>query len=225
MKRARETRAKSRPHAQAFTMIELLAASGIAFLLAAVVFSIYFGALRILDKQGRWRADSYPAVSALDALALDLSCAVAPWGITNPPFTLSFSNAENSGFALDFYSAEGGGADQPRFYGIRETHFVLPGSNAAATEGVTRRWRTFRHGAQSGIESNERTWKGVRAVNIEVFDGRQWTNQWGNNATAAIPVAARVSLTCSRVNGILREARAEILMPSGYRIPEPKERR
>lgn len=146
----------------ALTLIELLVAMGIAVLLAAVVFAIYAGALRTLDSQSRWRSAAYPAAAALDALTLDLSSAVIPWGITNPPFVLAPSLDGADGIKLHFFtatpmitaprnaaqvypdrkrvgmmdSAERGASI--RAYAIREMDYALSASNAAGTNGAPR---------------------------------------------------------------------------------------
>lgn len=230
----------------AFTLIELLVAMGIAVLLAAVVFAIYAGALRTLDSQSRWRAAAYPAAAALDALALDLSSAVVPWGITNPPFVLTPSPEGADGIKLHFFSATPisaapRNAPQVRdlyrserdacVYAIREINYAMSGSNALstngsphATSGLIRTWQSFRINDPAGIVSNRDIWENVHTVRLEVFDGENWTNTWGGGTNAVLPQAARVILTVGD-ESVSRQIASEVLIPAGHRIAASKSRK
>ena len=236
----------------ALTLIELLVAMGIAVLLAAVVFAIYAGALRTLDSQSRWRSAAYPVAAALDALTLDLSSAVIPWGTTNAPFVLTPSLDGADGIKLHFFSAMPMNAAprnaaqtrdlsrserDVRAYAIREMDYALSASNAAgtngsprATSGLIRAWQAFRideaAGADdsAGIASNREVWVCVRAVRLEVFNGTCWTNTWGGGTNASLPQAARVMLTVGD-EFVSRRITSEVLIPAGHRIVAPKSRK
>ena len=207
------------------TLIELLAAMGIAVLLAAVVFAIYGGALRTLDSQSRWRAAAYPAAAALDALTLDLSSAVAPWGITNPPFVLAPSPEGAGGIRLHFFAAMPVSAVRDvGAYAIREMNYSLSPSNAVGTNGLIRAWRTFRTSDPDGVASNGDVWGNVCAIRLEVYDGKNWTNTWGVGTNASLPQAARVILTVGD-ESVSRRIASEVLIPAGHRIAAPKSRK
>jgi prepilin-type N-terminal cleavage/methylation domain-containing protein len=222
----------------AFTLIELLVAMGIAVLLAAVVFAIYAGVLRTLDSQSRWRAAAYPASAALDALSRDLSSAVVPWGITNASFVLTPSLDGADGFKLHFFTATPISAApwDARAYAIREMDYVLSASNAAgtngalrSTSGLIRAWAAFRIDEASGIVSNRDVWASVRAIRLEVFDGKYWTNTWGGGTRGGgtnvpLPQAARVMLTMGN-ESVSRQIASEVLIPAGHRIAAPKSRK
>lgn len=222
----------------ALTLIELLVAMGIAVLLAAVVFAIYAGALRTLDSQSRWRAHAYPASAALDALTLDLASAAIPWGITNSPFVLAPSLDGADGIKLHFFAAVPMSAAprNVRAYAIREMDYTLSASNAAgtngsprATSGLIRAWTAFRMdaaggaGDSAGIASNTEIWTSVRAIRLEVFDGKNWTNTWGGGTNVSLPQAARVMLAVGDESVSWRTA--EVLIPAGHRIAAPKSRK
>lgn len=208
----------------AFTLIELLVAMGIAVLLAAVVFAVYAGVLRTLDSQSRWRAQAYPAAAALDALTLDLSCAVAPWGITNASFTLSPSPDGADGIKLHFFAAAPMSAARGvRAYAIREVNYALAASKTAGAGGLIRAWSAFRINDPAGVASNRDIWESVRAIRLEVFDGKRWTNTWGGGTNVLLPQAARVMLTVGDEPAGRRTA--EVLIPAGRRIAAPKSRK
>lgn len=211
----------------AFTLIELLVALGIAMLLAAVVFAIYAGVLRTLDSQGRWRSAAYPAAAALDVLALDLSCAVIPWGTTNPAFVLAPSPEGAADLRLHFFTAT---PHDVRAYAIREIDYALVVSNATglngapcSASGLTRTWQLFRTGATADIASNRDIWASVCAMRLEVYDGKSWTNKWGGGTNASLPQAARVMLAVGDESASWRTA--EVLIPAGHRIAAPKTRK
>jgi len=207
------------------TLIELLVAMGIAVLLAAVVFAIYAGALRTLDSQGRWRAAAYPAAAALDALTLDLSSAVAPWGITNSPFVLAPAPEGADGIRLHFFAAMPKSAERDvSAYAIREIYYTLSASNAAGTNGLVRTWAAFRIDNPTGVASNVDVWGSVRALRLEVFDGKSWTNTWGVGTNASLPQAARVMFSVGDESASQRIA-SEVLIPAGHRIAAPKSRK
>jgi len=229
----------------ALTLIELLVAMGIAVLLAAVVFAIYAGVLRTLDSQSRWRSTAYPASAVLDALSLDLASAVIPWGITNASFVLSPSLDCADGIKLHFFTAMPVSAasrnatqaldlsrSQPdiRAYAIREMNYALSASNAVgtngaprATSGLIRAWAAFRIDEAGGITSNRDIWESVRAIQLEVYDGKSWTNTWGGGTNVSLPQAARVMLTVGDESVSRRTA--EVLIPAGQRIAAPKSRK
>jgi len=207
----------------ALTLIELLVAMGIAVLLAAVVFAIYAGVLRTLDSQSRWRSAAYPAAAALDALSLDLSSAVIPWGITNAPFVLTPSPEGADGIKLHFFTAMSmGAARDARAYAIREIYYTLSASNAAGTNGLIRAWFSFRTDEAGGVASNRDIWGSVRAIRLEVFDGKNWTNTWGGGTNTSLPRAVRVMLAVGDESVSWRTA--EVLIPAGQRITAPKSR-
>ena len=230
----------------ALTLIELLVAMGIAVLLATVVFAIYAGVLRTLDSQSRWRSAAYPAAAALDALTLDLASAVIPWGITNAPFVLSPSLDGADGIKLHFFTATPVGAAPQntvqvypalrgtrdpaergasiRAYAIREMDYALSASNAAGTNGLIRAWQAFRIDEAGGIASNRDIWGSVRAIRLEVFDGKSWTNTWGGGTNALLPQAARVMLSVAD-ESVNRRITSEVLIPAGQRIAAPKSRK
>ena len=208
----------------ALTLIELLVAMGIAVLLAAVVFAIYAGVLRTLDSQNRWRFAAYPAAAALDALTLDLASAVIPWGITNSPFVLTPSLDGADGIKLHFFTATPmSAARDVRAYAIREMDYALSASNAAGTNGLIRAWQAFRIDEAGGIASNRDIWENVRAIRLEVFDGKSWTNTWGGGTNALLPQAARVMLTVGDASVSRRTS--EVLIPAGQRIAAPKSKK
>ena len=221
----------------ALTLIELLVAMGIAVLLAAVVFAIYAGVLRTLDSQSRWRSTAYPASAALDALTLDLASAVIPWGITNSPFVLAPSLDGADGIKLHFFTASPMSAAprntaqaqdlscsgrDVRAYAIREIDYTLAASNAVGTNGLIRAWAAFRIDDPAGVASNRDIWGSVRAIRLEVFDGKCWTNTWGEGTNTNLPQAARVMLA---VGDDARRVASEVLIPAGHRIAAPKIRK
>lgn len=215
----------------AFTLIELLVAMGIAVLLAGVVFAIYAGVLRTLDSQSRWRAHAYPASAALDTLALDLASAVIPWGITNAPFVLNPSLDGADGIKLHFFTAmpmsaapqNAAPAQDVRAYAIREMDYALSASNAVGTNGLIRAWQAFRLENPAGIASNRDIWESVRAIRLEVFDGKRWTNTWGLGTNISLPQAARVMLSVEDES--ISRRTAEVLIPAGQHITPPKSRK
>jgi prepilin-type N-terminal cleavage/methylation domain-containing protein len=131
-----------------------------------------------------------------------------------------------------------------RAYAIREMDYALSASNAAgtngassrATSGLIRAWQSFRiddpAGADNsagaddsaGVASNRDIWVSIRAVRLEVFNGKRWTNTWGGGTNAAsLPQAARVMLVEGDAS-ISRRA-AEVLIPAGQRIAAPKSKK
>ncbi|MCX6991900.1 MAG: prepilin-type N-terminal cleavage/methylation domain-containing protein [Kiritimatiellaeota bacterium] len=229
----------------ALTLIELLVAMGIAVLLAAVVFAIYAGVLRTLDSQNRWRSVAYPASAALDALTLDLASAVIPWGITNSPFVLTPSLDGADGIKLHFFTATpmstvprsaaqtqnvSRSEREVSAYVIREMDYALSVSNAAgtngaprATGGLIRSWQAFRIDDPAGVVSNIDIWRSVCAIRLEVYDGKNWTNKWGEGTNTILPQAARVMLAVGDESASRRTS--EVLIPAGQRIAAPKSRK
>lgn len=219
----------------ALTLIELLVAMGIAVLLAAVVFAIYAGVLRTLDSQSRWRSAAYPVAAAFDTLSLDLADAVIPWGITNSPFVLAPSQDGAEGIKLHFFTTMPVSAAPQsttperdmRAYAIREMDYAMSASNAVGTNGapdassgLIRSWQAFRTSEAGGIASNRDIFGCVRAIRLEVFDGKSWTNTWGGGTNATLPQAARVMLAVGDAPVSWRTA--EVLIPAGHRIAAPK---
>lgn len=124
-----------------------------------------------------------------------------------------------------------------RAYAIREMDYVLSASNAAgangapsrATRGLIRAWTAFRMdaaggtGNSAGIASNTEVWASVRAIRLEVYDGKNWTNTWGRGTNTSLPQAARVMLAVG--NESVSRRTVEVLIPAGHRIAAPKIRK
>ena len=75
----------------------------------------------------------------------------------------------------------------------------------------------------SGVASNRDIWESVRAIQLEVYDGKSWTNTWGGGTNVSLPQAARVMLTVGDESVSRRTA--EVLIPAGQRIAAPKSRK
>ncbi|MBU4199896.1 MAG: prepilin-type N-terminal cleavage/methylation domain-containing protein [Verrucomicrobia bacterium] len=218
------------------TLIELLVAIAIAVLLVGVVYLVYGNALNTIRAQTAWRESLEPAEDALDTLQRDIMCSLALRGTTNPPFVLTpASKDESKNSTLCFFTAwPGEGSNDWRAYGIREVEYALRVESATGQYALIRQCRPFRiSAAADGLPAApsvgapftappaETLLRSVAGMQILVYDGTEWTNAWGTDATAGrLPQAARISLQLEH-SPVPRTVSSEVLIPAGHRIKAP----
>lgn len=172
------------------TLLELLAAMAISALVFAVLLAVYFTVIQTVGRQAGGRGGA-AAADALDTLARDFMCAMAPDNITNLPLTLEPATNDIPGMICRFYTAEPWSPDQgPWAYVAREVQIQM--QPAAAGGYALERIRRPLPGAADATNTTRDIWQPLRAMDLAVYDGESWNTSW---AGEDLPRAVRLNLT------------------------------
>jgi len=201
------------------TLIELLLAMGMAALLAVVVFSVYSSVLNTIRAQTLWRNTMSPAVAALHVLDRDLTCSLIPSGLSNAPFILDSRTHEGTTTQLFFTTAYSAFLDNLRNYEIYQVRYALRSAGVTGKYSLIRQCWPFRVPQADARVTEEELVKNVTQFQMQVFNGDQWTNQWGMKDADGLPLAARVKIVVRHDVGF-RTTHSEVLIPAGHRISE-----
>jgi len=208
-----------------FVLIELLIAAAIAGLLLAVVFGVYGSILNTVALQNRWREKVMPGAEALDFLVRDLACAAMPFGVTNRSFSASSAEKTGEVYRLSFYSAfPTGSSNEPHGYSMGNVIYSLRSAGGTGDFFLVRECVPFRVPGRNSLSSGREQWRGISELDIDFFDGSDWTNGWGTGKdTNALPRAARLRLVTGQNDR--REIGAEVLINAGRQIVVEKKKK
>ena len=180
-------------------LIELIMAAAIAALLLAVVFAVYCSILNTVALQNRWRDKVMPGADALDFIARDLACTVAPFGITNPPFTAAYNEKNEKSedtFKMSFYSTfPAESSNDWRGYSVGQVTYIMRYDEVMEEFVLIRECNPFRVPWRYQLSAGREKWRGIKKLDIIFFDGSDWVTRWGDaENTNTLPLAARINL-------------------------------
>lgn len=185
-------------NARGFTLVELLIAAAISVLALGIIFAVYCTLLNTAVAQKMWRERWESPAAALDCLARDLACALAPSGATNAPFeAFAGGEEEDASIRIRFYSAfpEGVSNAWGSHYSVSALEYSFRGAAATGAFTLARERSPFRVPAGNPSDCGLRQWRGIRVFRAEFFDGQSWTNRWGaHKGTGVLPQAVRISV-------------------------------
>ncbi len=210
------------------TLIELLVAVAVISLLAGVAFLVFGSTLNTIRAQAAWREHRAPAADALEVLRQDLLGALVPRGTGQPPFALVPAGSNGAvSFSLRLFTARPGSApDDWRAYGIDAVDYAVGTNDPRGSLALFRRCRPLRPGPAGAEADAVRAapaaplLPGLVGIDLQVYDGKNWTNAWPAGDGAGLPRAARIRLQVEQPGGRLALA-ATTLIPAGHRITAP----
>lgn len=192
-------------HTQAFTLIEMILAIGVAAIVLVAVNAVLFTALRLRNATTNAVDAATPLDSALAFMRRDLECAVTPTNGTSKVLSGSFraGTVNSTGIAepaaAEFYTATGAlGANAP-WADIQRVTYELKNSTDVSGQrdlyrSVTRNLSTS---ATPDVD-NQLMLTGVESVKFTCYDGSQWQANWDTSDTTSIttnlPLAVRVDI-------------------------------
>ncbi len=213
------------------TLLELLLAMGMAIMLIVIAFSVYSTVMSTIRAQSLRRATRSPAVEALDLMNHNLTCSLIPLGLTNAPFILDTKTNGKTAVRLRFFTTENSTySNDWKHYDIIQIQYMLRSCNVTNGYSLIRQRWSFRMTLQDKLirlptadshSPEEKLVTNINKFQIEVFNGQEWTNQWGIEQSEGIPQAARISIDIGQTMNS-HTLKSETIIPAGHCIGKTK---
>ena len=188
---------------QAFTLIEMILAIGVAAIVLVAANAVFFTALHLRNATAEVVDAASPIDQAVAIMRHDLQCAVTP----NPNGTLSgdfkIGNVTSTGIndpvAAEIYTATGALSDAAPWGDIQRVTYELKTSTRGAAGMDLYRSVTRNVLATATPDvADQLMLRGVQSVQFSAYDGAQWFNAWDTTDTTSantnLPVAVRVDI-------------------------------
>jgi type II secretion system protein J len=191
----------------AFTLIEMILAIGVAAIVLIAVNAVLFTSLRLRDDTADMVDTATPVDAAVTFLKRDLQCAVTPTNGTTKVLSGDFragNNLTSTGVsdpvAVEMFTASGALSGSQPWGDIQRVTYELKNSAGASASGrdlyrsVTRNLL-----ALNAPEVTEQLMlSGVTSVKFSCYDGTQWNDTWDTTDPTAVntnlPLAVRVDI-------------------------------
>ena len=210
-------------HQNAFTLIEMILAIGVASIVLIAVNAVLFTSLHLRDDT----SDMVDAATPVDATATflkrDLECVVTPTNGTSKVLSGGFrvgNNISSAGVsdpvAIEMVTATGAlSASQPWGDLQRVTYELKNAASATATGRDLYRSITRNLLAVNTPEVTDQLMlSGVTSVKFSCYDGAQWNDTWDTTSTTSantnLPLAVRVEI---QMAGNANAQPVEIVLP------------
>ena len=206
---------------QAFTLIEMILAIGVAAIVLVAANAVFFTALHLRNATAEVVDAASPVDQAVAIMRHDLQCAVTP----NASGTLSgdfkIGNVNSTGIsdpvAAEIYTATGALSANYPWGDIQRVTYELKSSARGAAAGMDLYRSVTRNLMATATPdvADQLMLRGVQSVQFSAYDGAQWFNAWDTTDTTSantnLPVAVRVDIQLS--GGDRNTSPIEILVP------------
>ncbi len=189
-----------------FTLIEMLVALALVGMIMAMVYGSYAAASRCLDRYGSRLASSERASLVLRLMARQIRCAYAPaapsasarrTSLTPAPAAPTLFRAD--GTTLSFVTT-GGPDGSTAFSRVQYRYDPWSGTLSIGYQPYA-----YEAEARSNSGDEQPLLRGVRRVDLQFYDGRQWHPTWEGADSAKLPRAVKIVLTLIDENSRLHE--------------------
>lgn len=211
----------------AFTLLEMILAVGVAAIVLLAVGAAFFTALHLQASTQAAVDEATPVDQALSVIRRDLECVVTPTNGTSKILSGDFKVGQVSSFgfstpvAIEMYTATGALSSSPDapWGDIQRVTYELERSTAGSTPGmelVRSVTRNLLSTLTPDVE-NQPLLSGVENIQFSCYDGAQWYNTWDTTDPMAgstnLPVAVRVQIQMAPGSGAGNQSPIEILVP------------
>jgi prepilin-type N-terminal cleavage/methylation domain-containing protein len=210
----------------AFTLVEMLVALALIGTIVTMVYGSFNAASRSLDLYGSRLACDDRACLVLRLLTRQLRCAYRPSFETNPAPAPAAANApaapgtsgppaplESNGADLSFLTTAGLGA-APALWRVQYRHDPATGTLSVCCE-------PYLYGAVAlpSAESWRPILTGVRTIEVQCYDGRQWQSGW-TATSRTLPQSVKIALTVSDEKNRVHEFQTMVSLGGWRALPQ-----
>jgi type II secretion system protein J len=192
---------------EAFTLIEMILAIGIAAIVLIAANAAFFSALRLRESTQNLVDDETPVDQALSTMQRDLECVVTPTNGTSKVLSGDFrvgniiSTGISTPVAIEMFTATGELSYSKPWGDIQRVTYELRDPTTGGNNQGKDLFRTIsRDILSSATPQVEDQWmmSGVQSLSISCYDGAQWWNTWDTtgltSANTNLPAAVRVDI-------------------------------
>jgi type II secretion system protein J len=210
--------------AQAFTLVEMILAIGIAAIVLVAINAVFFSALHLREVTQAAVDEATPLNQALDVLRRDLQCAVPPGpnGILTGDFKAGTVTSIGMSLpvAIEMFTATGALHDNEPWGDIQRVTYELKDSADRTAPGKDLIRSVSRNLLSTAALDVQDQWLmgGVENIKFSCSDGMQWYDAWDTTDMTSVntnlPAAVRVLIQMAGNNGgSTRTPPVEILVP------------
>jgi type II secretion system protein J len=189
----------------AFTLIEVILAIGVAAIVLIAANMVFFSALRLRDATQGVVDNATPTDQALTTMERDLECVVTPTNGTSKVLSGDFrvgniiSTANGEPAAIEMYTTTGELGDKEPWGDIQKVTYELrdPVSGGPGKDLVRSVTRNLLSPTTPDAE-DQWMMSGIQNLTISCYDGAQWWNTWDTTGLTSmntnLPTAVRVDI-------------------------------
>jgi type II secretion system protein J len=189
----------------AFTLIEVILAIGVAAIVLIAANMVFFSALRLRDATENAVDNETPVDQATSTMERDFECVVTPTNGTSKVLSGDFrvgniiSAGSGEPVAVEMRTATGELADKEPWGDIQKVTYELrdPVSGGPGKDLVRSITRNLLSPTMPDVE-DQWMMSGVQNLTISCYDGAQWWNTWDTtgltSANTNLPVAVRMDI-------------------------------
>ena len=197
---------------QAFTLIEMILAIGVAAIVLITVNTVLFSVLHLRDVAQDMVDSGTPIDQTMTLLRRDLECVVTPTNGTSKLLSGSFKlgNVDSPGVSgvvgVEMYTATGTLSASAPWADIQRVTYELknPVSGAGPGQDLYRSVTRNLLASTAPSVNDQYLMSGVTSLKFSGYDGANWNNAWDTSALTAVntnlPVAIRVQIQMARNN-------------------------
>ena len=204
---------------QAFTLIEMILAIGVAAIVLVAINAVLFTALHLREVTSAAVDAATPLDQATTFLRRDLQCAVTPNGILSGDFKIGTVNSTGitEPVAAEMFTATGALSQGAPWGDIQRVTYELKSSTSSSVtrdlyRSVTRNLLT----TSSPDVADQLMLSGVTSVKFSGYDGARWLDAWDTTDTTTmntnLPLAVRVEIQMAGNNNANAEP-IQIVVP------------
>jgi type II secretion system protein J len=208
----------------AFTLIEMILAIGVAAIVLIAVNAVFFTSLHLRDDTSDMVDAATPVDAAVTYLKRDLQCCVNPTNSTagailSGGFRVG-DNLTSSGItdpvAIEMFTATGAMSSSQPWGDIQRVTYELrsPANLSAAGKDLYRSVLRNLLSVSTPVADDQLMLSGVADVKFSCFDGAQWQDTWDTTSQSAVstnlPSAVRVQI---QMAGNMNAQPVEIVVP------------
>ena len=193
--------------ANAFTLIEMILAIGVAAIVLIAVNAVFFTSLHLRDDTSDMVDAATPIDATVTFLKRDLQCIVTPTNGTSKVLSGGFRVGENitsdgvsDPVAIEMCTATGALSDSQPWGDIQRVTYELKNSAVANAPGRDLYRTVLRNllAVSTPTVDDQLMMRGVTSVKFSCYDGATWQDAWDTTSATAVntnlPLAVKVEI-------------------------------